>query len=291
MKTSPQCAPCLLNRVLYEAELSTKDKALVFKAVESGLDYLRENFHEGADATGISTGIHHKVYEILQDPDPYREKKAQSNAIASAMIPAVAGRINTAAPADRFRMAVLASIIGNTFDFGVQGHNVREDDFSSFFDEMFSHGLDVDDTPAIAGLAKNGDVVYLTDNCGEIYFDELVIDQLKAMNARITLVVRGGYILTDATMDDVDAMGLDRKVDRVMTTGSTAIGVDLKLASPELKKAMSEASVIISKGMANYESLSDAGYHNMAYLLRAKCEPVAKSLGVQKGMNVARLLR
>ncbi len=89
MKSDPICAPCLLNRVLYEAGLSTKDKALIFKAVQGGLDYLNENFHEGASGTDISTGIHRKVYGVLQDDDPYREIKAQSNAIAAKMMPAV----------------------------------------------------------------------------------------------------------------------------------------------------------------------------------------------------------
>ena len=278
-----------MNRVLYEAELSAGDRSLVFKAVEGGLEYLKENFHEGANAIDISTGIHRKAYTILKDKDPYREKKAESNAIASAMMPAVRARIEKAPEKEKFRLAVLASIIGNTFDFGVQGHDVREGDFGALFNELFKHGLDVDDTDKIEQLAKGGDVVYLTDNCGEIYFDELVLEQLKSMNARVTLVVRGEYILTDATMDDVHAMDLDKKVDCVLTTGSNAVGVSVKEAPPETLDAMRHASVIIAKGMANYESLSEENYKPIAYLLRAKCEPVANSLGVKKGMNVARL--
>ncbi len=279
-----------MNRVLYEAELSADDRSLLFKAVEGGLEYLKENFHEGSNAIDISTGIHRKAYSILKDKDPYREKKAESNSIASAMMPAVRARMAKAPEKEQFRLAVLASIIGNTFDFGVQGHDVREGDFGALFDELFKHGLDVDDTDKIEKLAKGGDVVYITDNCGEIYFDELVLEQLKGMNARITLVVRGDYILTDATMDDVHAMGLDKKVDRVLTTGSNAVGVSVKEAPAETLDAMRNASVIIAKGMANYESLSEENYKPIAYLLRAKCEPVANSLGVKKGMNVASLV-
>jgi uncharacterized protein with ATP-grasp and redox domains len=279
-----------MNRVLYEAELSTNDRALVFKAIQGGLDCLKENFREGADAIDISTGIHRKAYSILNDKDPYREKKAQSNAIASGIMPKVRAHIAKAQAKDRFRLAVLASIIGNTFDFGVQGHDVATDNFGAFFDEMFMHGLDVDDTEKIGALAKNGNVVYITDNCGEIYFDELVLELLKEMGSRVTLVVRGEYILTDATMDDVHSMGLDKKVYRVLTTGSNAVGVNVKEAPAETLEAMRNASVIIAKGMANYESLSEEGFAPIAYLLRAKCDPVSRSLGVRKGMNVARLV-
>lgn len=289
MKSDPGCAPCLLSRVLYEAELSTNDKALIFKAVQGGLDYLRDNFVPGRNAVAISTGVHRRAYSILRDEDPYREKKARSNEVAASIVPRVREYIVNARQEDRFRLAVLSAIIGNTFDFGVQGHNVDMDGFDRFFDELFRRGLDVDDTDRILSLARGGNVVYLADNCGEIYFDELVMEQLKDASASVTLVVRGGYILTDVTMGDVVSMGLDKKVDRVLTTGSNAIGVSIDEAPEELLDAMRSSSVIISKGMANYEALSDEDYTPIAYLLRAKCEPVARSLGVRKGMSVAKL--
>jgi uncharacterized protein with ATP-grasp and redox domains len=281
----------LLNRSLYEAELSTKDKSLVFKAVRGGVEYLEEHFSEGVRATDISTGIHRKVYSILGDDDPYKEMKTQSNAIAAGMMPAVRKAISLAPPEGRFRLAVLASIVGNNFDFGLQEHQVEVDGFEALFEEEMRRGLDVDDTGAILGLARGGKVAYLTDNCGEIYFDELVLELLKDAGARVALVVRGGNIVTDATMEDVERMGLGKKVDKVLTTGSNAIGVCLNELPGETLEAMRKADVIISKGMANYESLSDEGFRPIAYLLRAKCGPVARSMGVEKGWNVARLVQ
>ncbi len=290
MKSDPKCAPCLLNRTLYEAQLSTKDASLLFKAVRGGLEYLNEHFKEGGRATDVSTGIHRRVYSILGDDDPYREIKRQSNEIAAKMMPAVRKHVAGAPAEDRFRLAVLASIIGNNFDFGLQEHQIEIDDFEMLFADEMKRGLDVDDTAAILRLARNGKVAYLTDNCGEIYFDELVLELLQGAGAHVTLVVRGGNIVTDATMEDVERMGLARKVDTVLTTGSNAIGVCLKELPPETMKAMKEADVIVSKGMANYESLSDESFRPIAYLLRAKCEPVARSIGAKKGWNVARLV-
>jgi uncharacterized protein with ATP-grasp and redox domains len=289
MKTTPQCAPCLLNRVLYEAELSTDNEELRFKAVGAGLEYLRDHHRPGSDAIEISTGIHRKAYAILGDKDPYRKAKDLSNRLAAASIPHVREIIAKTPAAERFRLAVLLSIAGNTFDFGVQGHDVETGDFGAFLDKMIRQGLDIDDTDRIAVLARNADVLYLADNCGEIYFDELLIEQLQSIGAKVTLVVRGEYILTDVTMEDVKRMGLDKKVGRVLTTGSNAVGVSLQEAPQELLTVLRSSDLIISKGMANYESLSDAGFRPMAYLLRAKCEPVAASIGAKKGMNVAML--
>src|SRR5271157_2458572 len=149
MKSEPMCAPCLLNRVLFEAELSTKDKTLVFKAIQGGVEYLNKNFCASSTGTDISTGIHRVAYRILQDPDPYRELKAQSNAIASKMMPAVRKHISEAPTGDRFRLAVLASIIGNNFDFGLQDHDVTIAGFEKLFESEMKRGLDVDDTRAI----------------------------------------------------------------------------------------------------------------------------------------------
>jgi uncharacterized protein with ATP-grasp and redox domains len=280
-----------LNRVLYEAELSTKDESLIFKAVQGGVGYLEKNFRPGTTGTDISTGIHRLAYRILNDDDPYRELKAQSNAIASKLMPTVRKRMAGPNPLDRFRLAVLASIIGNNFDFGLPGHDVTIGGFEKLFGSELERGLDVDDTSEIYGLARNGNVTYLTDNCGEIYFDEIVLELLKDASAHVTLVVRGGNIVTDATMEDVGQMGLDKKVDQVLTTGSNAVGICLRELPQETRKAMDEADVIISKGMANYESLSDEKFRPIAYLLRTKCEPVARSMGVKKGCNVARLVK
>jgi uncharacterized protein with ATP-grasp and redox domains len=290
MKSDPRCAPCLLNRTLYEAGLSTKDESLIFKAMQGGLEYLNKNFKEGATGTDISTGIHRRVYAILGDDDPYREIKEQSNAIALKLMPAVRKRVAETPAKDQFRLAVLASIIGNNFDFGLQEHQIEIGDFEALFADEMERGLQVDDTGAIMDLAKDGRVVYLTDNCGEIYFDELVLEMLKAAGAHVTLVVRGGNIVTDATVEDVRRMGLERKVDSVLTTGSNAIGVCMKELPAETLRAMKAADVIVSKGMANYESLSDEGFRPIAYLMRAKCEPVARSIGVKKGWNVAKLV-
>jgi uncharacterized protein with ATP-grasp and redox domains len=42
--------------------------------------------------------------------------------------------------------------------------------------------------------------------------------------------------------------------------------------------------------MANYECLSEAEFKPIAFLLMAKCEPVAEDLGVKKGEMVAKVV-
>ena len=117
-------------------------------------------------------------------------------------------------------------------------------------------------------LDKLSNVVYLADNCGEILIDTLVFEIIKKMGGNITLVVRGAPILNDVTMEEIEGSGIADQVDRVLTTGSNAIGVRLQEAPAELKDALDNASLIISKGMANYETMSEENYRQLHIYLR-----------------------
>ncbi len=291
MKVDPRCTYCLLSRVHYEAKLSTDDEELISKAVIAGIDVLKDLYHPGLPAGVISTAIHRKVYDVLNDNDPYYELKQISNKVASEVLPMARSLIYEGDPDDNelFRRAVLASVIGNYFDFGIMGFDVGEDVFDKTFAEVFDRGLDVDDTAEMYNMLD--DVVYVVDNCGEIILDTIVFEIIKKAGGRITLVVRGSPILTDVTMEDVESLGLARKVDRVLTTGSNAIGVAFEEAPVELLEAFDTASLIISKGMANYETLSEKDIGPIAYLLRTKCESVAEDMGLAPGCSVAKLVK
>lgn len=284
MKTHPRCAPCLLSRVQFEAELSTKDIALQKKAVLAGIEVLRKYMADGAPATHLSTKIHREAYRVLGDIDPYREKKRQSNEAAKKLLPLARDFV---AKTDSFRRAVLVSIVGNSFDFGVLGFDADNATAKETMLGQFWRGLDVDDTDRMKSMLKN--VVYLADNCGEILFDTLLFEEIRKLGGRITLVVRGAPILNDVTMKEVREFGIDRMVDKVLTTGSNAIGICLKEAPPELVEALGSASLIISKGMANYETMSEYDFKPIAYLLKTKCESVAEAMGLKRNMNVARV--
>lgn len=290
MKIDARCPHCLLSRVHYEAELSTDDEQLIHKTVMAGIDVLKETYKPGIPAGLVSTAIHRKAYAVLNDPDPYLKLKQLSNKVANEVLPIANMRIYEGEPDDGevFRRAVLASVIGNYFDFGVMGFDVAPDVFDETFTELFKRGLDVDDTSKMLDMLY--DVVYVVDNCGEILFDTLVFDIIKKMGGNITLVVRGAPILTDVTMDDVHEFKIDKMVDRVLNTGSDAIGVCFDDASVELMEAFDNASLIISKGMANYETLSERNFGPIAYMLRTKCESVAEDMGLKMGYSVARLV-
>ena len=286
MQVFPECVPCLTSRVLYEAKLSSTDVTTQLKAEEAAVKTMCRMGFEGPIAL-LSTEVHRAVYRILGDDDPYRHVKRLANETAVKLLPTVQSLIQTSS--DPFRSAVIAAIIGNTFDFGVLGFEVATDDFEKEVATIYRHGLDIDDTDAMKPLLN--DVVYVADNVGEIVYDGLLIEQMRKLGARVTLVVRGGSILTDATMEDVWEFGLDKVADGVMTTGSNAIGIKLDEIPAELRDILPRASLIIAKGMANYEMLSEYSFKPVAYLMRVKCAPVAESVGARVGDFIAKLVR
>ena len=78
-------------------------------------------------------------------------------------------------------------------------------------------------------------------------------------------------------------------VEEILTTGAYAVGLPLKDIPDELAFHMGNCDLIISKGMGNFEALSEMDYKPILYLLRTKCNPVANALGLPKHLNVAKL--
>jgi uncharacterized protein with ATP-grasp and redox domains len=81
--------------------------------------------------------------------------------------------------------------------------------------------------------------------------------------------VRGADTSNDATMDDARQVGLDA-VARVIPNGSNIAGTSLSHVNEETLTALRESDLVISKGLANYETLSGRG-ENVYFLFLCKC--------------------
>lgn len=278
----PRCYDCLLSRVDLEIELANYDLKRKPDIIAHADELIRFLHKTPWTHPMIASALHRAMYQWLQNYDPFYALKQVSEEVSIEILKAMSGHLTS------FREHVTASVIGNMFDYGVKDHEVSKD-FVSYFNQEFIKGLAVDDTDRILPLCN--EIVYFTDNCGEIVFDQALISWLIAHGSNITLVVRDKPILNDATMEDAIRLGLDKQVTRLLTTGAgIEHGVRFDLMSDELLLALDRCSLIISKGMANYESLrEEQGLPPVAYLLAAKCDPIAEELGVSRGDKLALL--
>ena len=287
MLMEPECVSCILGRLLYETNLvdPSKGKEVMVESIR----ILNEAFEKGGNSAEIASRLHGRTYEIIGSDDPYYEMKKRSNKVALSLLPEAERFVGESD--DTFLAAAVAAIAGNVLDFGIRSGSMTPEKLAENFGAMLKEGLGHDDTPRIREYIKPGSrVLYFTDNCGEIVFDRLLMREIRKRGAHLTLVVKGKAVLTDATMEDVLELGMDEEADRVLTTGSGAIGIDLSNIPPELGEALDTCDILIAKGMANYEAFSDSDYRPIAYMMKTKCRPVADSIGLPKGISAAKLV-
>ena len=122
-------------------------------------------------------------------------------------------------------------------------------------------------------------ILYLADNAGEIVFDRLLIEQLP--RDRVTVAVKGGPVINDATREDAEAAGLIDLVE-VIDNGSDAPGTILEQCSPSFQRRFAEADLVIAKGQGNYETLNDVP-REVFFLLKVKCPVIARDIACDLG--------
>ena len=150
----------------------------------------------------------------------------------------------------------------------------------------------LDDYPLLQQALQNAgpapELLYLCDNCGEIVFDALLVRQLQKQGCRVTAAVREYPIINDATMDDARICGL-AEICPVITNGTGCPGTPLADCSEEFTQHFRAADIIISKGMGNYETLSEEKAP-IFFLFTVKCSQVAHHVTERKQLASGTLI-
>lgn len=287
MKVTADCVPCLMKRILFQSRLV--DGGREFESVRAGMAAYNSVYSREANSAKAATLAHRASYDALGVDDPYLELKLRADEAAVSVLPDAEAFID--ASDDRLAAAVKVAIAGNVMDFG---SGIALDDpagFSSMFSGLLAQGIGHDETSDMEKLLSEASaVIYVFDNCGESVLDRLLIREIRAKGIRVVAVVRGEAILNDVSYEDALRIGIDKDVDRLLTTGCFAIGIDMDRIDDDLREEFSKADLVITKGMANFESLSDESLDvPVVYLFRSKCKPVATAAGVPMGVNVVKI--
>lgn len=288
MKAELECAVCLLERGRKEILKATQDPVLRARATKRILRLVSSKFGPETVPAYLGT-LRDRTIKQLTRSDPYRDERHKSNQIALKLLPRAKSIIEHGKPGyERFKKACMIAIAGNIIEFDVLGHDFN---FEELDKVVFEARLAIDHTRRIYNLAKKSKrILFLSDNAGEIAFDTLLVKELQNLGAKVTVAVKETPILNDATLKDAKEVGMNRVVDKLMTIGTDSVGLILKDTSPEFRKELSQANLLIAKGMAHYETITELELTiPVAYLFRAKCCPVANSVCVAKGSNIALL--
>jgi uncharacterized protein with ATP-grasp and redox domains len=250
---------------------------------------LGSEFSLDISSAELATWVHHRTYEILGSVDPYSDVKRIAMEIGLKLEAKAKTIIEQSA--DRIHTSMLCSIVGNVLDFGIAGGLSTPEDLMAKFDSIYNEGLGHDDIEKVKKYIKQDSKIMLfIDNCGEIVFDKLLAIELKKYSINLIVAVKGEPILSDATMMEAQQIGFDEIADEMITTGPYAVGLDFKNLPDKLVKHLQDTDLIISKGMANFEALSETNYRPVLHLLRTKCAPVASALDLPMNINAAKLI-
>ena len=292
MKVEAECASCLLARATAETYYATTNPALRFRAIKEITKLLNREFRPTTVPADIGTKRDRLIKELTGNDDPYKRSKKTSNEKALKMLPYARKIVEKGYnQQERFKKACLCAIVGNILEFDIPGHRFTFKTLTKSFREA-AKDLVVDDVESAYELAKKAkEVLYLADNAGEIVFDTLLVEQLKNMGLRVIYAVKGGPVINDATMEDVEFSGMDKLADKIITTGTDAVGLLQKEVSTEFLKVYGSAELVFAKGMGYAETLTEFKLTKPHFLLlRTKCNPVANFFCASRNKNIAKLM-
>lgn len=269
MQTGNDCLVCFLRQALATVRRCTPDLGVHWQIVTE-VGSMLAGFDHHLPPPENAVHYYRLIAERTGVSDPYRAEKQESNSYALAL--EMRTRELIAAEADPLLAAMQFAINANVLDYGSQVLLDRDQALASC-----RCPLAIDHSAHLRQLIdRHPRLLYLADNCGEIVFDKLLIEQLLAHGCEVTLAVRRSPIINDATPEDARLCGLDALC-RVIDNGADVPGTPLAACSDEFQQAFAGADGIISKGMGNFECLSEV-QAPLFFLFIIKCTTVRDHL-------------
>ena len=269
------CLQCLLRRNIALAQtLGTEEQAMAFA---KEIMKLCINAPEGVSSPWFGPQIADLLHDMYGlDYDRFRQEKLDSNRFVLERLPAIREKVTAAK--DPVLAGLQFAILGNYLDFSALQGQVSFEKLEEMLDKALEMELDEQVYAYFCrDLRRGGKLVYLTDNAGEIGFDRVLAEAIVAAypDISVTFCVRGAIAQNDATREDAAAVGIPFPV---IDNGNRVAGTQLDMLSEEAAAALSDADVILAKGMANAETMLGCGY-NVYYAFLVKCQRFVTRFG------------
>ena len=266
IKINTLCLQCLINKHLETARELDETKANAFaKELMEVLQNALENSSSAVAGAKIN-GLYQKHFGLEQDR--FVQEKIDSNVFVKNRLPQIKALVEQ--QSDPVFAGLQFAILGNYLDFSALRGQVSFEKLDAMLLDALNMQLDKDVYDSLCrDLSGAKNLLYITDNAGEIGFDRILAEQLhkKYPHMQITFCVRGLPAHNDATRQDAEFMEIPFPI---IDTGNDIGGVDIPSLSAEAKNALETADVVLAKGMGNTESMFGCGY-NVYYAFLVKC--------------------
>ncbi len=274
MKTYLECIPCFLSQAKKIMDLNKVGpdsqekilKKIMLKLTKADLNKTPPEF---------ALFVYKTIEEETKNNDLYKKIKKNDNKTAEKMVPQAKKIAENSS--DKLETLIRLAICGNIMDFAAN----QKYDISDTIEKNINKKFAVNNYSQLKKeILKAESIAYLADNAGEIIFDRLLIEEISRISkAQINLFVRGKPIINDVTEKEAKALGFE-KIPRVKIMKTETVFPFIS-KSKALENTLKKHDLIISKGQANYECLSELDA-NIYFLLITKCEVIARNIRVKK---------
>jgi uncharacterized protein with ATP-grasp and redox domains len=286
MKPFETCALCIIKWI-YERVSSSAEEEQKYAIMRTIMDVLSHEFMPSANVALISKNILDILYEfVLAAETHYSGIKTRTNRAAEELLPASKEFVKKGETLqERLKRACCIASAGNVSTISAP---TGAYEFVEVEDIIMGRGS----IPLLMGdvfgaVERANHILFLADNAGEIGFDSLLIEELKAMGLDITLAVKEDPFFEDATLEDACYFDLDKLADDILTTRSVFVPGN---STPPLEEAYRKSDLIIAKGVFNFESLAgDNPLKPVIYMLKMKCRLLCEINEAEMGNAIVRL--
>ncbi len=278
MPIQPICLSCVMNQCQNYLDRFAPSPQVHLDTMQKAFNLIAKTNLKDFNMPELAANLYAMMDQECNVYDPYRAEKLESNTLLMEVKTDLQDKIRQS----DFPLyeALKFSAMGNIIDLGIYNHNFDIQDLIAT-EHTIHFALD-DSQDLLKQLNTARTMVYVFDNAGEAVFDSILIEEIKLYNPtlQITVIVRGEPILNDVTITEVHELGIDKLVDRILTTGAALPGLT-KGISKEQDKAIMNADVVLAKGLGNFES--NRFDCNIFHLFKVKCSAVSDYIHVPMG--------
>ncbi len=267
MKAKAECLSCILNQILRVTKVVTNDQNITEDIMKSSLQILSyANLNQTPPE--VAQPLYELVYKLTNNDDPYKKIKTEHIKQALEIYPILKNSVINAE--DPLLESIKIAIVGNAIDLGSTFDKVEIN-----LDDFLKGNFILNDYQFFREeVLRTNHILFLGDNAGESVFDRILIETLESMGKTVEYAVKSKAIINDVTKEDAKLSGINN----IIETGSKFAGTVIYSLKEDFLSKLYNAKLIIAKGQANYETLSEEELP-IFFLFQVKCSPISMDTG------------
>ena len=273
MRAGPDCAYCLMRAFITKLDYATKDPGQQEEIVREFSKYLAEHFSLDKDEN-VYSDIAFNMDKIMKRISGNEKAFDKVKHEASLNARKITSKLPPSSDMS-LEKAFKVSLAGNAFDTA----HISLEDAPKQAREVIEGELDVDELEkAVKLVEKYGEIVFISDNAGEQFFDLVLLKKLKFMGKKVTYIARENPIVNDLTVEEAIKSGVSKYAE---VKGYPNLGYSLHQED--------EGKLFIAKGQAAFVTMTAFRPESIIYVLKVKCVRIAEALGTRVGASVVKV--